>query len=121
MLQQPALTQLMEVGNGDTSHIGDRILAFNFTWKLIPTNWVCPLVPSAIHSLKSSNGGKKDVEAGVMPSSSATMASVPVSLGVAVSHPERAGLPPQKLEGHPSFNSQCCLSLSHVPIVKYSL
>lgn len=59
LLQQPALTQLMEVGNGDTSHIGDRILAFNFTWKLIPTNWLCSLVASATHSLKSSNGGKK--------------------------------------------------------------
>lgn len=103
MLQQPALTQLMEVGNGDTSNIGDRILAFSFTWKLIPTNWVCPLVPSAIHSLKSSNGGKKDVEAGVVPSSSATMASVPVSLEVAVITSRACWLTTSEVGGPPQL------------------
>lgn len=101
--------------------IGYRSLAFNFTWKLVPAYQVCSLGASAICSLKSSNGGKKDVEAGVMLSSSVTMASVSVSLEVTISHPEYVGLSPQKSEACPSFSSHCCPSLSCMLTVKYRL
>lgn len=107
LLQQP-LPQLMQVGNTNVSSYQLQKSCLEFY--LEAAYWACPCGASATCSLRSSNRGKKDVEAGGMLSSFAAMASVSVSRSGCITSWVH-GLPPQKSVGCPSLDSQCGPSL----------